>query len=299
MNFYRQYLTERNEKEKVDWGVSVLTIGHNIHPARTDYPDKNHPGAYCFNWSKGRVLDEFQIVFISSGRGSFEAEKVGTVQVQPGTVFILFPGVWHRYRPNRESGWEEYWIGFKGSYPDFLMGQDCFHPDLPLMQMGYNAEFLNVFNRLIDAVRYPTEATGTIASCLTIQLLGLIYASALHKEKNLDMKKEIINNIRFKLHEDLSCGLSIKSLAANHNVSYVWFRKAFKDTIGISPGQYHLNLRIDKALQLLRETTLAIAEISLLCGFETESNFSKMFKKRKGMSPSAYREASHEVINNG
>ena len=68
------------------------------------HPDGNHPSRYPFSWDLGRKLDEYQLVYIASGAGVFEAERVGTVRVIPGTVFLLFPGVWHRYKPDLASG---------------------------------------------------------------------------------------------------------------------------------------------------------------------------------------------------
>jgi AraC-like DNA-binding protein len=81
----------------------------------------------------------------------------------------------------------------------------------------------------------------------------------------------------------------MEKLAQEHNVSYVWFRKAFKDIIGTSPGQYHLNIKIEKAAQMLRETTLTVSEVADKTGFESEFYFSRFFKKKMNTTPSEYR----------
>jgi transcriptional regulator GlxA family with amidase domain len=82
----------------------------------------------------------------------------------------------------------------------------------------------------------------------------------------------------------------MEELAAQHNVSYVWFRKAFKEVTGTSPGQYLLNLKLEKACQMLNETELTISEVAYLTGFVSEYHFSKIFKKKIKVSPSRYRE---------
>ena len=289
---YRNYLPDAKAHDgelKVDWGITVLNIGHNIHPQDTIYPDDNHPYPYRFGWNLGRKLDEYQLVYISSGTGIFEAERVGKVQVIPGTVFLLFPGVWHRYKPDPQVGWEEYWVGFHGQYASHLMEQDCFNADSPLIQIGFNSEIINIFNRLIETLKLKTEAYLHMRSCLTIQLLGLVYASALLKEKPQNRRQEIINNIRYKMHENLRSELSLESLAPEQNVSYVWFRKAFKELTGLSPHQYHLTLRLERACDLLKDTSLTISEIAFQSGFDSESHFSRMFKKKYQKSPSSYK----------
>ncbi len=289
MGQYRNYLPETKAEEQVDWGISVLNVGHNLHPENSLYPDQDHPHPYRFSWVTGRKLDEYQLVYISSGSGTFDAEKVGRVPVIPGTVFLLFPGVWHRYKPDPRCGWEEYWVGFKGQYATHLMKQDCFKADAPLIQIGFNSELITIFRRLIDTLQLTTEAYAHMRSCLTIQLLGLVYASALLKEKPQNRKEEIINNIRYKMHENLGSDLSLERLAKDHNVSYVWFRKAFKEITGQSPGQYHLGLKLERARELLNNPSLNISEIAFQSGFDSESHFSRMFKRRYHQSPSFFR----------
>ena len=294
MDTFRKYFDNeqlvRLSEMKPNWGVNILNVGHNIHPANKIYPDVNHPNPYYFDWENGRILNEFQLVYISSGSGIFEAEHVGKVIIESGTVFLLFPGIWHRYKPFQEKGWEEYWVGFNGHYADYLMQQDCFNPNTPLIHIGFNTEFYNVFLRLIDTLKQENIAYSQIATCLTIQLLGLVYASSLLKEKSPNRKEHIINNVRYKIHDSWSKLLSMEELANQHNVSYVWFRKAFKEIIGVSPGQYLLKIKIEKACQMLVDSELSVSDIAHQCGFDSFYHFSTLFKKKIKMCPSKYRE---------
>jgi len=76
------------------------------------------------------------------------------------------------------------------------------------------------------------------------------------------------------MHDNLNNHLNLDELAAEHNVSYTWFRKAFKEVIGVSPGQYLLNFKLEKTCKLRKETGLTVAEIAF------EMNISpSLFKK--------------------
>jgi AraC-like DNA-binding protein len=295
MEQYRKYYNSANagieEITEPNWGISVHTIGHYLHPSRKKYPDVKHPDSYYFNWEKGRILSEFQLLYIANGKGIFESENTAPIIVEAGTAFLLFPGVWHRYKPLEETGWEEFWVGFKGHYAEYLMQQDCFMPQKPMIKIGFNSEFLNVFIRLIDTLKYEGVAYRQLSSCLVIQLLGLVYTSALMSEKSHNRQEQIIHHIRYKIHENWESEINFEELASQFNVSYVWFRKAFKAVMGISPGQYHLNIKIEKACQIIRETTLSISEIAYKTGFYSEFYFSKIFKKKMNVSPSDYRKA--------
>ncbi|MCB0639328.1 MAG: AraC family transcriptional regulator [Lewinella sp.] len=293
MDAYRKYFSDEQlhelEAAGPNWGVNVHTVGHHVHPAGKSYPDPEHPSSHAFKWREGRKLQEFQIVYIANGQGVFESREAGRLAVKEGTIMLHFPGIWHRYKPDRQTGWEEFWVGFDGHYAEYLMRQDCFDPSQPLINLGFNIEFVEVFLRLIETVRHEGVAHRQISSCLVIQLLGLVYASALMKNKTRLHKEQVVHAIRLRMHKDWDQALDLNALAAEHNVSYEWFRKAFKQVVGVSPNQYQQNLKLDKASQMLRETALTVAEVAHLTGHGNEFYFSRIFKKKTGYSPSEYR----------
>ena len=292
---YYQKVVVEEALHKPSWGVVVLNVGHNVHPPGVRYPDYQHPGDYVFDWDKGRVLEEFQLVYISRGQGIFEAEGMKPTLIEAGTAFLLFPGIWHRYRPAEQTGWEEFWVGFKGSYADYLMQQACFQPDSPLIRIGFNSELLHILTHLVDTIRFDSEATGPLSSCLTIQVLALVYASAIMTNPEQSRRHQLIHQARFKMHECEERDLDLEQLANEMNVSYVWFRKEFKRIVGTSPGQYHLNLRIKRAMQLLRETDLPVGQIADQLGFESDFHFSKIFRQKAELSPSQYRKSTSSL----
>lgn len=299
MEVYRKYFTEIQlramEETGPNWGVNVHTVGYHVHPPYKPYPDPQHPSSHVFEWHKGRRLQEFQIVYVANGRGSYEGDGIGPIPVETGSIMLHFPGVWHRYKPDADTGWEEYWVGFDGHFAEYLMQQECFNPRNPLIGIGFNLEFLQVFLRLIDTVKYEGTAHRQISSCLVIQLLGLVYASALLHDKTRLRQEQIIHLARLRIHEEWAQNLDFEVIAAEQNVGYEWFRKTFKDITGISPGQYLLNLKLEKTGQMLRETTLTVAEIATKAGFESEFYFSRIFKKKMGAAPSEYRRGDLRV----
>lgn len=293
MEAFRKYFSESQLKDLAasgpNWGVNVHTVGHHIHPPNRVYPDPGHPSTHVFQWETGRRLQEFQIVYVANGKGVYEGQGMEPAVIEAGTIMLHFPEVWHRYKPIAETGWEEYWVGFNGHFAEYLMRQDCFDPQKPLIKIGFNAEFLDIFLRLIDLVKYEGLAFRQISSCLVIQMLGLVYSSALMNNKTNPRQEQIIHAVRFKIHENWEQNLNFEALAAAQNVGYEWFRKTFKEVMGASPGQYLLNLKIEKTAQMLRETTLTIGEIADKAGFESEFYFSRVFKKKMGCAPGAYR----------
>ncbi len=64
----------------------------------------------------GRIYDEYALIYITRG-ADLRSDGERSLPIAPGTLFMLFPDVWHWYSPDKETGWDEYWVGMKGDYP--------------------------------------------------------------------------------------------------------------------------------------------------------------------------------------
>jgi hypothetical protein len=115
----------------VRWQIYCTTAGCYKVPPGASYPvdPGAHPPKYLFNWEMGRIYDEYALVYITRGNGLFKTEGNRTFPVTPGSLLMLFPEVWHWYSPDQETGWDEYWVGFKGEYPKALVDNGFFSPD--------------------------------------------------------------------------------------------------------------------------------------------------------------------------
>jgi len=87
-----------------------------IVPANSVYLStiENHSQKYALSWEEGRVLQDFQVVYTSKGKGIFQFRQSRKILINAGDALLLFPEEWHRYRPDPEVGWTKYWIGFNG-----------------------------------------------------------------------------------------------------------------------------------------------------------------------------------------
>jgi AraC family transcriptional regulator len=88
----------------------------------------------------------------------------------------------------------------------------------------------------------------------------------------------------------LSQDLSLETLAMQTGFSAYHFARLFRQTMGESPHQFVLQLRLEKAQRLLRETELPLAHVALESGFANQSHLTRIFKRRLGLTPRAYRQ---------
>ncbi len=117
----------------------------------------------------------------------------------------------------------------------------------------------------------------------------ILFQYTAENKNHLDGEDEFIGKTINIIKADYCTKKSIEEYAAESGLSYIQFFRRFKAATGFSPSDYIASLRLDKAKDLLINTTLRINEISSLCGFENEYYFSNFFKKKTKLSPSAFR----------
>lgn len=88
-------------------------------------------------------------------------------------------------------------------------------------------------------------------------------------------------------HVTQDCDLD--QLATQAGFSKFHFHRLFKNAMGVSPLQYHINLRMDVARRLLRETKMSVLSVAVEVGYATPSHFAHLFRRETGLCPSDYR----------
>jgi len=89
--------------------------------------------------------------------------------------------------------------------------------------------------------------------------------------------------------------LSLTTVAKVVNISANYFSEKFKEVTGVNFVDYIARTRTEKARELLEKSNLRISEIAFAVGFQSLSQFNRIFKKLSGRSPSAYRTARRKV----
>ena len=273
--------------EDLDWGLYLNTAGSLKVLPNKEYPSPNHPNGYFFTWEDGRYLQEYQLNYIIEGSGTYE-NKHGTFKTKPGSLMVTTPNTWHRYKPTKSKGWTEIYVGFNGPIAENFLSHNRFNPTLPVINVGIKEEILDTYLKIFDLIKKEHPGYQQIVSGMIIKLLG--YVIAFDKRKGFSGKKiaTIIEEARFMMHKNVDKTIDLEAYAISHSIGYTHFRRMFKNYTGLSPHQYHLQLKIMRAKELLLSTDRSIKEISYDLGFESIHYFSRFFKKKTGINPSDF-----------
>lgn len=283
--FYRYFPVAKRDR---DWGLYVITAGASQFGPGATYPPSGHPKEYS-SVSVGRLLSEYQIVYISAGSGWFKAAGVPEQKIEAGHVMLLFPGVRHSYAPSSDTGWNEHWVGFDGDFVRTLMRHNFFKRKQPVLNAGNEEKLLALFNEVVEIAHNNNPASQQILSAITINILAMLYSSLQSERAGNEAGMKVIQHAIARMREASDTPLDIPELARESNVSYRSFRRAFGLHTGLSPHRYLQEIRLARARTLLSQSTLSIKEIALTTGFEDTQYFCRIFHKKVGMAPTAFR----------
>ena len=108
--------------------------------------------------------------------------------------------------------------------------------------------------------------------------------------KGLQITKEGFTRVLEYIHANDSGNISLAAMAKIAEVTPHHFASLFTKATGLSPHQYVLRTRIERAKIHLRDEMLSVAQVSRLTGFRTQEHFTKVFRRIVGVTPSAFRE---------
>ena len=274
------------------WGVAVTACGFVRTPPESPYPayPGRHPSDHLFLLPQGgRILDCYQMVYISAGTGRFDSAKTGTVEIQAGTAFLLFPDVWHRYAPKRASGWTEHFVELRGPALDHLRREGILRPENAVFPLGGAPQVAETFGALHRLAQEGGMGSRERMATLALHLL----ATLLHARPSpaLSGEERAVRQTEAWMHEALGERLQMADLARESGMAYDRFRRRFKALTGLAPKQYYRQLQLRRAEDLLLHTEQSLAEIADALGFDSAFHFSAVFKNQIGQAPSLWRQS--------
>ena len=255
------------------YGYEKCDPGHSFGPAA-----RNH---YLFH-------------YILSGTGTLLADdtkgRTQTYPVRSGQGFMLFPGQITTYIADSNVPWEYIWIEFDGLRITEALSMTNLSKNSPIYRPTKKELRDKLAEELMYISHHPKESPFHLIGHLYLFLDYLIQsahsAQLVSSSKMSDYYiKEAINYIE----QNFQNNISIEDVAAVCGINRSYLGKIFKKSTGQSPQEFLMNYRMAKAAELLKLTSLSIADIGSAIGYENQLHFSRAFKNIYGVSPREWR----------
>lgn len=275
--------------EQRSWGLYATCAGRSVTEPGDEFPSRIHPDEYYFTWDKGRVLHEWQLILLESGGGTVEFRR-RRFKAGKGSLIVLPPGCWHRYKPNAKTGWTTLWIGFNGDLATRLVGGAGFASDGEVRALSngnrFHRQFLNAVTDILENGR-----DNVYAAAAQIPMLVAALVEDRPPDESRASSAELVHRAQMYIKEHATETIDFEKLAESLGLTYRTFRYLISKETSSSPLQYQLGVRLARAKNLLKSSDMPISEIAETLGFNSTWYFSHFFRKHARMSAADYRDA--------
>ncbi len=281
-NSFTRYLPPPEDSER--WGYRLIDAGRQQVSPGQAYPPPGHPLPYRFDTKKGRALQEFQVVFITRGGGSFQSQSCPASRVESGDALVLFPGEWHRYAPAQDTGWDECWLGFDGPQARQLM-EAFFSPKAPVLRGSFRSELIQAFDQLLAWMQRPVPGIEQITASHIPLILALLRAGSQQAQAKSRTDAELVLTAKARLLQNLQERTDLEGIARELGVSYTRLRTLFRQHTGYAPRAFENLIKLNRARDMLASGERNVGATADALGFTSVHYFSRAFKKQFGLAP--------------
>ncbi len=233
-----------------------------------------------------------QALFVYCVKGGGWCELAGQLHtVRAGDLLVLPPDVPHTYGAHVSNPWTIHWAQAVGDNLREYLSELGVSAQAPLVWMGDDLQLARLFHEVVSTLEQGSSLPNLLhASHALAHLLAVMIRHRHERTRDAsDSVQKVAEGIIY-MSEHLDQPMRVSALAALANLSPAHFSVLFKEQTGCSPRDYLHLLRIHRACQLLRSSTLNVKEIATRLGYQDQFHFSRQFKAFQGVSPSEYRE---------
>lgn len=261
---------------KLSTEIEVVEVGYNRVPA-----GKEHL----------LIRDVYILHYVISGKGMFQG-----IPFDRDCIYVTVPGEREHVVADEKEPYETCWIMFRGTLAHKMLGKCKIPYKCGVCKFDRNIECAELIKKTV----YADYSENDMAEAFDLQstFYKLIAQHMLSVGSDDDRNDSIARDIAAFLEKNYHWDVKIDSIAEMFNYSRNHLYTLFKKEYGISPKEYLLDLRIEKAKQILSENGdgISVKETAYAVGFGDPLYFSRVFRSVVGVSPMQYKSNSNNKL---
>lgn len=223
-------------------------------------------------------------LFVLVNKGSAVLYGKNEINFGEHDLLIMLPNEKIQYKALEP--WTISWLGLYGETIDKFIKILGVTPENPIIHISLYNELNSIVEKIYTLSKELTLSSKVSITSLIYEFFSVLVQNSVNIKRN-DPIKSALKIIDY----NYSSQISVEQIAESLTLNTAYFSRIFTKQVGISPKQYLLNKKIERAKELLKMTDASIGEIANSVGYEDQLYFSRIFKKHVGISPNEYRKS--------
>lgn len=257
------------------------------------YDSENYPGLTVLNCGYEKcdpkhfygpaVRDHYLIHFLVSGKGEFiSGDRRYPIKKNDG--FLIEPSKVTTYIADPIDPYEYYWVGFNGRGASSILSLCDLDSASPVFTYEDHDKLIIYLKSIYESSADPISGEYSMLGNLYLILSCLMQRSDSMKQRISEQDTILEKALRF-MQSNYSRRITVQHTADHVNIDRSSLFRIFVKGLGISPQQYLIELRMNKARSLLEKYSLSVSQTAYSTGYTDPAHFSRVFKNKFGISP--------------
>lgn len=233
------------------------------------------------------VFRKYGALLVIQGSGQYRDEEGIDLPIYPGAFVQRLPGKVHYTPVDPDKLWIECFVTFGTGFYNSLVKLGCLDPDRPVLYPGITRALVSRFRDI--RTRLEAAHSHELPRIL-LDIQALLFQIVEMDQQDTEPSWQLVGEACRLLEKDLEKRRHVAELVESLGLGYESFRKHFRKHMGVSPNEYRVRCRIDRARTFLLQPRQSIKEIAFDLGYADSFTFSRQFKRVTGLSPTEFRQ---------
>ena len=180
----------------------------------------------------------------------------------------------------------DYIDALREHYPQLTVRNDLYVIDGPIITCSGGIAAMDLMLHIIEAQHGGELARRIAQQFMHRQLRSAQEPQSMELTHRYGVRHQQLLTALQQMEESMQEPVTKADIARDAEISPRQLERLFRSQLGVSPARFYLQMRLDKAQRLLRQTGMSVTQVAVACGFESASHFSKCYRERFGTRPS-------------
>lgn len=237
------------------------------------------------------LYSHYSAHFILSGKGTYTCGGK-TYSLCAGQGFMIIPDMPNTYTADIDEPWKYIYANFCGADDETLVHSAGLNEDNMIFEFDLTDDMLHDLTMMHSASKDQSARGYDVTGYFLLVMSRLVKANT-QRNANTNLPQHYVRRAISYIEDNYPEKITVESIAAYVGIDRTGLYRIFKKNLNISPAQFLISYRLERAKAMMEHDNLTISEIAVSTGFFDAAHFTGAFSKKYGISPGRYHAELH------